>query len=93
MNNATHILLVVATCAAFAVLVAPAPTGQQMTDAMYAAFGDNHSRAVHAKGTDDVEIERGARVSLDVGVGQVGLHCHRGNGRVGGGEPERRFSL
>ncbi len=26
------------------------PTGQQMTDAMYTAFGDNHSRAVHAKG-------------------------------------------
>lgn len=31
--------------------IAPAPTGQQITDAMYAAFGDNHSRAVHAKGT------------------------------------------
>src|SRR4051812_28228035 len=29
---------------------APIPTGQQMTDAMYTAFGDNHSRAVHAKG-------------------------------------------
>src|ERR1035441_3989513 len=30
---------------------APTPTGQQMTNAMYTAFGDNHSRAVHAKGT------------------------------------------
>src|SRR6478672_779038 len=29
---------------------APTPTGQQMTNAMYTAFGDNHSRAVHAKG-------------------------------------------
>jgi catalase len=30
---------------------APTPTGQQITNAMYIAFGDNHSRAVHAKGT------------------------------------------
>jgi catalase len=29
---------------------APTPTGQQMTNAMYTAFGDNRSRAVHAKG-------------------------------------------
>jgi hypothetical protein len=42
----------VATGVAFVALaIASAPTGQQMTDAMYAAFGDNHSRAVHAKGT------------------------------------------
>jgi catalase len=26
------------------------PTGRQMTQALYSAFGDNHSRAVHAKG-------------------------------------------
>lgn len=37
-------------------LVAPAPvaaappSAQQMVDALYSAFGDNHSRAVHAKG-------------------------------------------
>jgi catalase len=40
--------------AAFA-LVSPAvaaePTPQQMVDAMHTTFGDNHSRAVHAKGT------------------------------------------
>ena len=52
MSNVTQTLFTVATCGAFAVLtIARAPTGQQMTDAMYAAFGDNHSRAVHAKGT------------------------------------------
>jgi catalase len=52
MSNVTPILFIVPTCVAFAVLaIAPAPTGQQMTDAMYAAFGDHHSRAVHAKGT------------------------------------------
>jgi catalase len=28
----------------------PEPKAQQMTDAYYSAFGDNHSRAVHAKG-------------------------------------------
>lgn len=30
--------------------VAVEPTGRQMTQALYSAFGDNHSRAVHAKG-------------------------------------------
>ena len=29
----------------------PSPTPQRMVDALYSAFGDNHSRAVHAKGT------------------------------------------
>jgi catalase len=29
----------------------PTPTGQQMNNAFHGAFGDNHSRAVHAKGT------------------------------------------
>jgi catalase len=28
----------------------PEPKPQQMTNAYYSAFGDNHSRAVHAKG-------------------------------------------
>jgi catalase len=28
----------------------PPPTPQKMVDALYSAFGDNHSRAVHAKG-------------------------------------------
>jgi catalase len=55
MSNVTQILSIlsiVATAVAFAALtIAPAPTGQQITDAMYAAFGDHHSRAVHAKGT------------------------------------------
>src|SRR4029077_14609649 len=52
MSNVTKILSIVATCVAFAALaIASAPTGQQMTDAMYSAFGDNLSRAVHAKGT------------------------------------------
>ena len=52
MSNVTEILFIVATCGAFPVFaIAQAPTGQQITDAMYAAFGDNHSRAVHAKGT------------------------------------------
>jgi hypothetical protein len=31
---------------------APTPTGQQMTNAMYTAFGDNHSRAVRQGHTD-----------------------------------------
>lgn len=30
---------------------APPPTPRKMVDALYSAFGDNHSRAVHAKGT------------------------------------------
>lgn len=30
---------------------APPPSSRQMVDALYSAFGDNHSRAVHAKGT------------------------------------------
>jgi catalase len=52
MSNVIQMLFIVPTGVAFAVLaIAVAPTGQQMTDAMYAAFGDNHSRAVHAKGT------------------------------------------
>ena len=52
MANLTSILFILTTGVAFAALaIAPAPTGQQMTDAMHAAFGDNHSRAVHAKGT------------------------------------------
>jgi hypothetical protein len=52
MSNVTKVLSIVATGVAFAALaIASAPTGQQMTDAKYAAFGDNHSRAVHAKGT------------------------------------------
>jgi hypothetical protein len=52
MRNVTETLFIVGTCGAFTVLaIVQAPTGQQITDAMYAAFGDNHSRAVHAKGT------------------------------------------
>jgi catalase len=31
-------------------VVAAAPAPQQMVDALYSAFGDHHSRAVHAKG-------------------------------------------
>lgn len=41
----------------------PPPAPRQMVDALYSAFGDNHSRAVHAKGTmatGTFEPERGA---------------------------------
>jgi catalase len=56
MINSTTTLSVAAvltaTTNALAIAQAPLPEpkAQQMTDAYYSAFGDNHSRAVHAKG-------------------------------------------
>ncbi len=44
MSSTLELAAVTATAAA------PAPAPQQMVDALYSAFGDHHSRAVHAKG-------------------------------------------
>ena len=45
---ALAVALALAPCAGLAAPEPPAP--QQMVDALYTAFGDHHSRAVHAKG-------------------------------------------
>src|SRR5206468_10580206 len=49
--------------------------------------------AVHAERADDVEVERGARIPLDVIVGEARTRLLVTRGTLGRGEPERRFGL
>jgi catalase len=50
LGGAALAALLVAPALAAPVAVAPEPKPQQMVDALHTAFGDHHSRAVHAKG-------------------------------------------
>ena len=51
MTRKIKTLWIVAAFALTSPALAAEPTPQQMVDAMHTTFGDNHSRAVHAKGT------------------------------------------
>jgi hypothetical protein len=50
----SHAMPMIAAATAPVAVSQPAP--QQMVDALYSAFGDNHSRAVHAKGVMAVGV-------------------------------------
>jgi catalase len=51
MNRKTGAACIAATFFLASAAIAAEPTPQQMVDALHTTFGDNHSRAVHAKGT------------------------------------------
>ena len=53
--------------------MAAEPTPQQMVDALHAAFGDHHSRAVHAKGT----IVEGSFAPDPAARGLTAVRCSR----------------
>ena len=52
--------------------VTPAP--QQMVDALYAAFGDHHSRAVHAKGIMAVGTFEPSQLAADLTTASIFSH-------------------
>ncbi len=51
MKRKTGAACIAATLLLASAAIAAEPTPQQMVDALHTTFGDNHSRAVHAKGT------------------------------------------